>query len=100
MIMARGIGDVLIDNPKHIGWDRNGILNKPSHIKGEELHLYEFVKTLIYTNHGSARQIANAAYLIRPFYNKIEKYIKNKSIIKKMSDYGLNARALKYESFI
>ena len=95
--LAKSIGNILLNNSKYIVWDKLGNLFIPPNTKIESLNLEKLLDILISKKKGTLGEIKTIGEIIKPFYSKLETYIKNTKIIKnyKGSNKG-NQKDIKY----
>ena len=96
--LATSIGDVLINTPNHISWNRDGKFMRPK-VDEDVMMLEDFIKILIYKKKGSNNQIRMTIKIIKPFFNKIQRYVRNESVKETMRNLQLKSRPSKYERF-
>ena len=91
--LARALGNVMISQPKNIAWDKFGNITKPKIGMEESLNLQELIEILISKRRGTVRQLNVVRNVIKPFYGKINSYIRNGKILKQMFSKGKNSYA-------
>ena len=96
--LAKSIGNILLNNSKYIVWDKLGNLFIPPNTKIESLNLEKLLDILISRKKGSLDEIKTIGEIIKPFYSKLEIYIKNAKIIKNFK--GSNEGKLKDIKYI
>ena len=79
--LAKSIGNVLLNNSRYVTWDPEGFIIIPPNTKVDFMKLEKLLDILISKKKGTQHQIGVITDIIKPFYNKISKYIKNDKII-------------------
>ena len=83
--LANSIGKVMLNNNNHVAWDKYGNFTLPSKI--EDMNLNLLLEIITTKKKGSSYQIKIIKQIIKPFFNKIDSFIRNEKILKKSSGW-------------